>query len=263
MAFQLIRRRLDKSLNWFDFLDQRKVVKMNAAKYLAPALLLAALSGCATYPIAKDLRQHAQMITISQVKADPAGTRGAIVIWGGRIINVSNDTNGGALYIVCLPLRPNERPLAHGPSPGRFIATSTEFLDPEMFPLHSLITVAGQLDGVWTEQLGNVPYTYPVLQIEQTYLWPTEAQEYAPYYGYYGPDWWWDWWPDWWWGGGFYPFYGGYGGYYGGGFHHGFHGGFRGGFRGGGGGGFRGGGGGGGHGGGGGGGHGGGGGAGR
>lgn len=216
---------------------------MNAAKYLAAALLLAALSGCATYPISKDFRQQAKQVTLDQVKANPDGTRGTIVIWGGRIINVVNATNGSAIYIVCLPLPDNEKPIAYGPSPGRFIATSTSFLDPEMFPHGGLITVAGQLDGVRTEPLQNIQYVYPVLQIEDTHVWPMGPQEYPyPYYGDYGPNPYWDyWWPGWWWYGG-YPFY--YGGYYHG-YHGGFHGGGGGGFRGGGGG-FRGGGGGGG-----------------
>lgn len=215
---------------------------MNALKLLAPALLLVALSGCATYPISKNLRQRAQIITISQAKADPESTRGAVVIWGGRIVSVVNDTNGGEIYVVCLPIRSNEKPLPYGPSPGRFIAKSTGFLDPEMFPLHSPITVAGRLDGVRTEQLGTIQYAYPVLDIEETHVWPMVSGEYPPYpySGYYGPDWGWDWgwdWgPDWWWGGVYYPYY--YGGYYGGyhgyhGYNGGFHGGVHGGFQGG------------------------------
>ncbi|MGH8024019.1 MAG: Slp family lipoprotein, partial [Limisphaerales bacterium] len=88
---------------------------MNAVKYLALASLLAALSGCETYPISQEFRQQAKEITISQVRADPDGTRGKIVIWGGRIINVANNTNGGAIYIACLPLRDNEKPAVEGP----------------------------------------------------------------------------------------------------------------------------------------------------
>jgi outer membrane lipoprotein len=200
---------------------------MNASRYLASALFLALLSGCATGPISKEFQQQAKQVTIDQVRADPEGTRGTIVIWGGRIIDVVNETNGSSIYIVCLPLPQNEKPLPYGPSPGRFIATSTGFLDPEMFPHGSLITVAGQLDGVSTKQLGNVPYSYPVLQIQETHIWPGEPEEYYPYDGYYSPGWGLDYWgPAWWWGGLYYPYY--YGGFYGGyrgGFHGGFHGG--------------------------------------
>ncbi|HEV2327601.1 MAG TPA: Slp family lipoprotein [Verrucomicrobiae bacterium] len=200
-----------------------RVSKINAVKYLTPALLAAALlSSCASYPISKEYRQQERQITLDEARANPDGTRGAVVIWGGRIINLTNDAHGGTIYIYCLPMPENERPLTGTPSPGRFIATSAHFLDPEMFPNGSLITVAGQLDGVRTEQLQNFPYPYPVLQIGETHVWPRESEGYGyyyPYYGYYPPYWGW-WGPDWWWWGG--PYY--YGGYYYGGYHGGYHG---------------------------------------
>ncbi|HEV2455533.1 MAG TPA: Slp family lipoprotein, partial [Verrucomicrobiae bacterium] len=173
---------------------------MNAVKYLAIALLLALLAGCASYPISDQFRQQARQITLDQVRADPEGTRGKIVIWGGRIINVVNESKGSSIYILCLPYREDEQPIPYAPSPGRFIATSTGFLDPEMFPHGSLITVAGQLDGVRTEPLQHMQYPYPVLNIEETHIWHWEPEQYVyPYYGYYGPDW--DWgWGGWGWG---------------------------------------------------------------
>src|ERR1700739_2323603 len=200
-------------------------------KCLASALLfflVVVLSGCHTYPISKNIRQQAQPITLSQVKANPEGTRGKIVIWGGQIINVVNETHGSSIYIIALPLNKHGKPIPHKVSPGRFIATTTEFVDPEMFPQHGLITVAGGLNGVWTERLGNIPYPYPVVEIQETHVWPPEQADYYPDYGYgygygypYGydyPYWGWDWGPGWWWwDGGVFVFHGR-------GFHdHGFH----------------------------------------
>lgn len=211
---------------------------MNAVKFIglvvAPAVLL--LSGCASYPISKEVRQQARQVTFSQVRADPVGTRGTVVIWGGRIINVVNGPHGGSIYIVCLPLPDSGEPMARGPSPGRFIATSPDYLEPQMLPQGSRITVAGSLNGVLTEQLGKMPYAYPVLEIKEFHVWPPKAGEdypdYSGYpdYGYYGPNWnwyggWgWGWGPGWgWWGYPYYPFY--YGGYYHGYYHGSYHGG--------------------------------------
>ncbi|HEX3625149.1 MAG TPA: Slp family lipoprotein [Verrucomicrobiae bacterium] len=129
---------------------------MNAVKFVAAALLLAVLASCASHPISRDLRRQARLITFNQVRTDPEGTRGNIVIWGGRIINVVNNTNGSAMYIVCLPVGSNGRPIRDGTSPGRFIAASGGFIDPAMFPQGTRITVAGQLNGVLTEQLGQI-----------------------------------------------------------------------------------------------------------
>ncbi|MGH7979546.1 MAG: Slp family lipoprotein, partial [Limisphaerales bacterium] len=135
-------------------------------------------------------------------------------------------------------LRDNEKPAVEGPYFGRFIAVSPEFLDPDMFPENGLITVAGQLDGVRTELLNNAPYPYPVLQMEDTHVWPPEEYPYATYYSgpSYAPywDWGWGWgwglgwWPGWY-GGYYYPYY--YHGYHGG-YHGSFHGGFHGGYHG-------------------------------
>lgn len=194
---------------------------MNAGKFIAPALMLAMLSGCVTYPIAKNLQRQARPLTLAQVKADPSGTRGTTVIWGGRIIDTVNDTNGGAIYVMDLPLGKNEKPLADGNTRGRFIVRSTEFIDPEAFPNGRLITVAGVVAGIQTEPLQDILYTYPVLDIRQACVWPVKRREY---YYYYGPGWYWGPGWDWGWGGPYYysGFYGGWhGGYYGSGWHDG------------------------------------------
>ncbi|HTV43497.1 MAG TPA: Slp family lipoprotein [Candidatus Sulfotelmatobacter sp.] len=194
---------------------------LNAVKCLALACLLAVFSGCSSYPFPRELWDKAQVISISDVRANPDASRGAIVIWGGRIVNVVNDTNGSSIYIVGLPLRSSGRPRVRESSPGRFIATTSYFLDPEMFPQHALITIAGQLDGVWTEQLGNLQYPYPVVDIQSTYVWPPEQDSNVAFYA--GPSWGPGWGPGWgwgaypWWGPGFYYPVGV--GFYGRGFH--------------------------------------------
>ena len=169
---------------------------MNAVKYLAAALLLALFSGCSSPPVSRDLQRQAKQVTFHQVRADPEGTSGTVVIWGGRIINVANDTNGSSIYIVGLPVSRNGSPARDGgTSPGRFIAASPNFLDPEMFPPGARITIAGQLDGVSTEQLGDMNYTYPVLDIIETHIWPerqsnpNSTASRASWNVYMGPAW--------------------------------------------------------------------------
>lgn len=163
---------------------------MNAVKWVVCALLLAALSGCASsrYPISEELRAQARKVTFDQVKADPNGTMGMVVIWGGRIIDVANTTNGGSIYILCLPVDSKGKPVANGESPGRFIAASPSFLDPELYPHGALVTVAGPLDGVWTEPLEDTYYTYPVLEVQEAHLWP-EPQPQASSRVSAGPSW--------------------------------------------------------------------------
>jgi len=205
-------------------------------------LIPLALSGCVTYPIAKNLQRQAQPLTLSQVSANPGVYQGSVVIWGGRIIKTVNDVNNSAIYVLQLPLGSDGQPLAYANASGRFIASSKEFLDPEIYQRGRLVTVAGAVAGLESEPVQKAKYNYPVLDIKQIHLWPVERRYYNYYpdgywYGYY-PDWyWWGWYPAWGWGwyyrGGYWG--GGYqyhdGGYEGGvdHYHGGFHGGFQGG----------------------------------
>lgn len=170
---------------------------MHTGKYIGSILLIAMLTGCVSYPFDKDLRDQAKPYSMSQVQANPKTTRGATVIWGGRIIRTLNSTNGGEIYVLRLPLNRNEQPTSDDTrSSGRFIAVSPGFLDPAAYPPGRLITVAGQLDGVRDQYLDNLLYAYPVVQIRQSHLWASrERDDY--YYTVY-PGWYWGSNPLWW-----------------------------------------------------------------
>lgn len=157
---------------------------MRMGKYITAVLLVALLSGCASYPIAKNLREQAQPLTLTQVTANPKTTRGAMVIWGGRIIKTVNDTNGSAIYVLQRPLSRKEKPADDDVfTGGRFIVISRESLDPATYPTGGLITVAGQLSGVRNERLQNTPYAYPMVDIKQVHLWATRQKDFY-YYDY-------------------------------------------------------------------------------
>lgn len=172
---------------------------------LAAGLL--ALSGCATNPISKNLRRQAAPLTLAQVAANPSAYTGATVIWGGQIINTVNSTNGGSIYVLKLPLHHDDaRPKRYGFSPGRFIARTRGFLDPQIFKNGRLITVAGTIVGVETQPLQKMQYSYPVVGIEELHIWRRRPQYYyypgwyGPGWGWYGPGWGWGWGVGWGWG---------------------------------------------------------------
>ncbi len=184
---------------------------MHIGKYIGSILLIAMLAGCVSYPFDKSLRDQARPFSMTQVQANPKTTRGATVIWGGRIIRTINGTNGGQIYVLQLPLNRNERPINDDTAAGgRFIATSPEFLDPAAYPPGRLITVAGQLDGVRDQYLDNILYAYPVVLIRQSHRW-TSRQGDDYYYTVY-PGWYWGSNPLWWDGGVGWYYPEGYGG---------------------------------------------------
>jgi outer membrane lipoprotein len=188
-------------ISWLDNLSKRvkekRIMKTRLAKQTLPlGLALAMLSGCATYPVAKNLRQQARSLTLAQVVADPAAHQDTMVIWGGRIIKTVNDAHGGDLYVLKLPLAHNEKPLGAANPSGRFIARSSGFLDPEIYKRGRLVTVAGNVAGLESQPVQKTNYAYPVITIRQAYVWPVERRSY-----YYYPAWGWGWYyPGWYWG---------------------------------------------------------------
>lgn len=157
---------------------------MQMRKYVTVVLLSVLLSGCA-HPIASDLRTQAKPLTYIQAAANPKSTRGTLVIWGGRIIDAVNTTNGGQLYVLQLPLNRRGRPTDNDTlSGGRFIVTTPKALDSGTYQRGRLVTVAGVMDGVRNERLQNVLYRYPVLDLKQDHLWSSAPRDFSSsYYG--------------------------------------------------------------------------------
>ncbi len=136
-------------------------------------LLLALLTSCASYPISKSLRQQAKPLSLAQVAANPSAYTRTMVIWGGEVLNTVNDTNGGSIYVLALPLTPHERPEWGAPTTGRFIVRSKVFIEPEAFRRGRLITVAGEISGVETRPVQGIQYLYPVVAARELRLWLT------------------------------------------------------------------------------------------
>ncbi len=159
-------------------------------------ILLAVCAGCASYPISKGLREQAKPLTVAQVASSPGAYSGTIVIWGGRVINTVNDTSGGRIYVLGLPLTRHEVPVWNGITTGRFVVRGQGFIDPEVFKAGRLITVAGEVTGVEKQPLQGIQYAYPVVASRELRLWVTPAEYYyypGWYWGWYGPGWGWGW----------------------------------------------------------------------
>ena len=181
---------------------------------LLSATVLAALTGCATSPISAPLRKEARNVTLTQEAQNPGAYKGTVVIWGGRVIQTVNETNGAVIYVLGLPLDGRDKPDPHAASLGRFIARSRGFIDPEVCGRGCLVTVAGEIEGQQTEPLQKVQYAYPVVTIRELHIWIKVRHHYHGYYqpapGWYYPGWYrgygpgwgmgWGWYyPDWVW----------------------------------------------------------------
>jgi outer membrane lipoprotein len=159
-------------------------------KYFLFSLLLMVISGCA-YPISKELRREVRKdITFSMVLQDPTAYMGSVVLWGGIIIETMNHRDGSEVTVLETPLGYMEEPEPAKYSRGRFIAKTSEFLDPEVYKQRKRITLAGEIIGKEIKPLGKSEYTYPVVLVKQLYLWPRERRYiYPPPYYWYDPYW--------------------------------------------------------------------------
>jgi outer membrane lipoprotein len=169
--------------------------------YLALAL---SIFGCA-YPISQQLRaETAKNVTFKMVLNNPSAYIGDIVIWGGAIIKTVNLKKGTQIFVLDTPLNYWGEPKQSIHSEGRFIAETSEFLDPEVYKRGNQVTLAGKVSGAKTLPLGKASYTYPVITIKELHLY--EKQRYYPYYYY--DDWGGPWWGGPYYGPDFYGFYG-------------------------------------------------------
>jgi len=185
----------------------KKMTNHKLIKWLFTGLIAAALLGCASSPISKQVRGEVQKnLTFPMVLKDPTAYKGSIILWGGSIIETVTVPEGSEIYVLQTPLDYVEMPEAARYSEGRFIARSSVFLDPEIYKNGKKITLAGEITGQENHPLGKANYAYPVVQIKEIHLWSDKRGYYYPYpyYGYYdwfyspyGPWWGWRWGPNW------------------------------------------------------------------
>lgn len=156
------------------------------------------LSGCSTVPVPIPAPSVGNP-SLEQVRASPSDYRGPTVRWGGSIIKVENGEKDTVLLVMGRPLDDEGKPLVEAASPGRFMAKIIDFLDPVLYAPGRLVTVAGRVAGSESRKIGGYSYRYPVVAVEDYYLWPRpqplQITRYNPCYNSF------------WYGSSFYPWY--------------------------------------------------------
>lgn len=130
--------------------------------------------------------------TIEQVRKSPEEYISKTVRWGGVIINTENRKDSSRLTIVAYPLSKYGEPLTSKNSVGRFIVSFSHFLEPQVYSHDRVITVLGKIITTEAINVGDFPYNYPVISVQQHFLWPVDEPQ-EPLY----PPWWYDpyYWP--------------------------------------------------------------------
>jgi len=131
------------------------------------------LAGCATGP-KYDTSAIDLSITPQQAVVESEALQGAQVLWGGIIIASANLKEVTQFEILAYPLDSSQKPLVDKTALGRFFAQQVDYLETSDYTQGRLITVNGILQDKKTGRIGDSEYTYPLVNINQHYLWPRQ-----------------------------------------------------------------------------------------
>ncbi len=152
------------------------------------SLSLLTLAGCASN-VPRDIQDApAENPTIRDVRNNIDRYTGSSVRWGGTIASVENRQNETWVEVVARELGRYGRPRDSDNSYGRFLVRINQFVDPQVYAEGRELTVAGVVESRIVREIGEHPYTYPLVRANSYYLWPQySASDRYPYYrGYYG-----------------------------------------------------------------------------
>jgi len=146
---------------------------------LLPVVLGIAAVGCARPP--RPLAGEFPPVSVRDAQRDPP--TGTTVRWGGTLVRTTPTNDGRTCFeVVSRPLDRRARPTTSDESAGRFVACAPAFYDPDVYAPGREVTFVGTLDGTTTRPVGEVDYTFPVVDARVVHLW-----EPRPVYPASGP----------------------------------------------------------------------------
>lgn len=161
-------------------------MKIRIAMLALASLVLAA---CATQPT--PLQGSFSAITPQQ--AAGSDSTGAVVRWGGRIVQVEPGPNRTCFQMLSTRLSDYGRPYwATDEVGGRFIACRDGFYDPALFQPNREVTFTGRIAGYENRRIGEYDYRFPRIDADVVYLWP--IRERVDVITRPAPWPWWGWW---------------------------------------------------------------------
>jgi outer membrane lipoprotein len=153
-------------------------MKKNFLVLLIPLLIIFACS-----PFSRNaLKQVDVTAPFQEVQKDPQKYMKSNVLWGGVIIDTDVKTSGTVFKVMDKNLDFQKRPEEGDISGGRFIVRYPGFLDPAVYKPGREVTVIGALSGVEVAPVGELQYSYPVIDSKQIHLWGARAKYRRPAY---------------------------------------------------------------------------------
>ena len=124
------------------------------------------------------------------VLKSPEAYKGNTVLFSWVIISFVNLKEGTMLEVLQKPADMQGKPRDVDESEGRFLALNPGYLDVAIYNGGRKVTVVGKVQGKRIQPLGEIDYTYPLIQAKEIHLWPVEKEERVyPYRSWHYP-WW-------------------------------------------------------------------------
>ena len=155
------------------------ISRNNGFPLLCAMVAVLLLAGCA-HVISKEVLQEVEpSLTFAHVSKDPEAHTGRTVLFGGDVIETQNLSDKTLVVVLQRPLGSRGEPSGGDVSEGRFIIQTSGFLDPDIYSHGRKLTVAGTVVGKEVRPLGEITYTYPIIERRELYLWPEEESAVA------------------------------------------------------------------------------------
>ncbi|HUH31844.1 MAG TPA: Slp family lipoprotein [Rhodanobacter sp.] len=140
---------------------------------LTGVLLGCVLTACAPAPLYKTTGPVVAAVPFQVAQAPERFTNQA-VIWGGRIVQVTNLADHSEVELLAYPLDSSQRPKANDSGNGRFIAVLSGYVEPLDYPAGALMTISGRLNGSRAGKVGAADYVFPLVTVAQAHVWSAE-----------------------------------------------------------------------------------------
>lgn len=140
---------------------------------LSALTLTCALAACAPAPLYKVSGPTTAAVPM-QVAQAPERFVNSEVIWGGRIVQVTNFADHSEIELLAYPLDSSQRPKATDSGNGRYIAVMSGYVEPLDYPAGALMTISGMLNGSRAGKVGQADYVFPLVRVAQSHVWTPE-----------------------------------------------------------------------------------------
>lgn len=153
-------------------------------KLFLSMIAMLCLVGCAPVISSQSLNLVDHDISFANLRQDPDRYIGRHFFLAGEIAAIWNSNDGGEIEIIQFPADERGEVIDRDKPGGRFLAKSPDFIEPAVYRSGLLVTLVGKVIGKKTLPLDTIDYTYPVLAIDELYLWKPEGPRRSPAFNF-------------------------------------------------------------------------------